>query len=129
MLFSTPDIIRRVGGKEPTTPTTPTDQAARPAKIGKLEKRLSLGGGQAKAPGLARSSIDGKVKGRRQSEDVGKSGRRDSLEVKKGGEGKSYDKGAVNATGHVTVHGLDESRGNFLSVCLSSAFKIVCALN
>ncbi|XP_057670798.1 uncharacterized protein LOC130902588 isoform X2 [Diorhabda carinulata] len=40
-LFSTPDIIRRVGGKDPATPTTP-DTPNKPAKIGFQESRKSV---------------------------------------------------------------------------------------
>ncbi|CAG9854881.1 unnamed protein product [Phyllotreta striolata] len=41
-LFSTPDIIRRVGGKEPTTPITPEPVPNKPAKIGLQQPRKSV---------------------------------------------------------------------------------------
>lgn len=141
MLFSTPDIIRRVGGKEPTTPTTPTtptDITPKPAKIGgtsKAEKRLSQGGDN-KVPASSRLSADSKVKGRRQSEDVAKSGtlqmgRRESVEMKRNQsiDGKSSEKAqsevkkaqpsAPIPEPQVTVHGLDESRGKTNSILYS----------
>lgn len=58
-LFSTPDIIRRVGGKEPTTPITPEPIPIKPAKIGEVpRKSLDLLQSQIKN----RKSIDDKEK-------------------------------------------------------------------
>ncbi|XP_050497701.1 death-inducer obliterator 1 isoform X2 [Diabrotica virgifera virgifera] len=62
-LFSTPDIIRRVGGKEPTTPSTPlTPEVSpiKPAKIVPTEHRKSLENSPHSVK--ARHSIDSKEK-------------------------------------------------------------------
>ncbi|XP_022913665.2 death-inducer obliterator 1 isoform X1 [Onthophagus taurus] len=94
-LFSTPDIIRRVGGKEPQTPTTPTTpetpKLTKPAKISMenrsksndVKKRLSVD--------QKRISLDEKT-------------RRTSLDK----QNKSTEK----KESRVTVQGYDESLGS-----------------
>ncbi|XP_018574106.1 death-inducer obliterator 1-like isoform X2 [Anoplophora glabripennis] len=60
-LFSTPDIIRRVGGKEPTTPNTP--EATIPTKPGKItsESRSKSSTENPQSPNKHnRNSVDGK---------------------------------------------------------------------
>lgn len=60
-LFSTPDIIRRVGGKEPTTPNTP--DATTPTKPGKItnETRSKSSTENPQSPSKHnRNSVDGK---------------------------------------------------------------------
>lgn len=61
-LFSTPDIIRRVGGKEPTTPNTP--EATTPTKPGKItsESRSKSSTENPLSPSKHhRNSVDGKT--------------------------------------------------------------------
>ncbi|CAH0557349.1 unnamed protein product [Brassicogethes aeneus] len=76
-LFSTPDIIRRVGGKEPTTPeASPT----KPAKITQESRSKSTSDGSHSPTKHGRVSFDGKLS---TSKDIKLKDRRPSSEVKK----------------------------------------------
>lgn len=95
-LFSTPDIIRRVGGKEPTTPGTPLTPEPKPAKITQESRAKSTDTPHSPTKHISRHSLDGNKSDKEKDKDKEKE--KDKEKDKEKHIGHHFDKSRERRT-------------------------------